>query len=203
MESMSAESPSELKKKKPVQFSWCQFFALVILFVVTAAAVGVAVYFTTRCDETDVSSPIFEEYTSPRLPDTLTPQHYDLWIQPFLATEDSNKNFTFTGTVDITVRCNKVTNRIFVNWRNLVIDESSVLIRRVGNLEDFNVSSRPNIEVHSIEYDITNEYVVINLWKKLQPNKSYAVFIKFKGKLNDDLRGFYRSSYLAEDSSTR
>ena len=48
----------------------------------------------------------------------------------------------------------------------------------------------------------TRETITIQVAQPLRPNRDYKVSMKFISFLNDELRGFYRSSYV-ENGATK
>lgn len=62
-----------------------------------------------------------------RLPKSLFPTHYRLWIHPILD-ENADNNFTFTGTVEIEINCTSNTNKIILHWDELNITDSDIKI---------------------------------------------------------------------------
>ena len=51
------------------------------------------------------------------------------------------------------------------------------------------------------EFDEDREFYIINLDKKIQKGNVYKVSIDFTSELNDELRGFYRSTYKNKDGT--
>lgn len=62
-----------------------------------------------------------------RLPKTLLPTHYRLWVHPLLD-ENSSNNFTFTGRVKIKIDCLSNTNKIILHLDELNITNSDIEI---------------------------------------------------------------------------
>lgn len=62
-----------------------------------------------------------------RLPKSLFPVHYRLWIHPLLD-EYSPDNFTFSGKVEIQINCTSNTNKIILHWDELNITDSNIKI---------------------------------------------------------------------------
>ncbi|MCL1600926.1 MAG: M1 family metallopeptidase [Actinomycetia bacterium] len=114
-----------------------------------------------------------------RLPRTVMPSHYDISIVPDL--EDAS----FTGTVGIDVDVAEATSSVVLNAIELKIENARVT---VGEVE----------YEASILYDEDQERVTLTLTSEL-PVGSARIDVSFTGILNDDLRGFYRSVYTADD----
>ena len=69
-------------------------------------------------------------------------------------------------------------------------------------MEEF--SSPENIKLGKIEvvghgFDIDREFYIIKLSKPIVKGNIYRVSIDFVSGLNDELRGFYRSTYKNEE----
>ncbi|CAG9853689.1 unnamed protein product [Phyllotreta striolata] len=95
-----------------------------------------------------INDTINEEQTKEplRIPKSLIPYHYRLWIHPILD-EDNDNNFTFTGHVVIQINCTENTNKIILHYDDLIISESdiTVYIPNVAPPED-----EPEGEEHDI-----------------------------------------------------
>lgn len=196
-------------EKNGIHLSWCQFIVLLCIFIGVTVAVGLIIGLTEsgcKCKEDITVTPEFKPYDYPILPQTMLPVHYDVSIQPYLDTGSPSTEFTFTGEVDVIVQCQAETYRIFLNLRNLTVYETSVSVRELGNYTSARrrgYSTRNHVDVHSTEYDLINEFYIINLWKKLKVGKKYGIYMQFIGWLKDDLRGFYRSKYTTKGGDVR
>ncbi|KAJ8940806.1 hypothetical protein NQ318_007892 [Aromia moschata] len=86
-----------------------------------------------------------------RLPNTLYPSHYKLWIHP-IVDEYGENNFTFTGRVKIQVDCLEETNKIILNWDDLNITDSDIRVYTVRHIESNSDSLKTQSEpkVHNI-----------------------------------------------------
>lgn len=112
-----------------------------------------------------------------RLPKNVKPLSYDLWVLPDLET------FTFRGTVDIQLEVTAATSHILVHAAELQI-QSAELLDAAGN---------PRTLVDSFLYP-ENQFFVTQWRRRLAPGR-YKLRLAFTGIINDELRGFYRSSY--------
>ena len=77
--------------------------------------------------------------------------------------------------------------KITLHAHQLIIDEESVLVES---------ATREEIYPTGHEYDLDRQFYVIHLDKSLKNGTIYEVSINFTSILNDDLSGFYRSSYM-------
>ncbi|XP_042234819.1 aminopeptidase N-like [Homarus americanus] len=57
----------------------------------------------------------------------------------------------------------------------------------------------PTVEIKHHSYDNKREFYIAHLNKKLAKGKKYVLSMEFNGTLNDQLKGFYRSSYKDTD----
>ena len=67
---------------------------------------------------------------------------------------------------------------------------------------DSNLIKIGNINVTEHQFDKEREFYVINLSKPIVNGNLYRISLDFTSSLNDDLRGFYRSSYKNKDKLT-
>ncbi|KAK7208464.1 peptidase family M1-domain-containing protein [Myxozyma melibiosi] len=120
------------------------------------------------------------------LPQNVKPLHYDLSLEP-----DFEK-FKFEGTVSILLDVFETSKEITLN--SLEIDIHSVVLTLPGDKLVSLHSSETNDDQQTVKF-IFNEYFTAGSQVKLT--------IDFTGILNDKMAGFYRSSYTAEDGSTK
>merc|ERR1739848_945710 len=104
-------------------------------------------------------------------------------------------NFTTKGFVKMRLQYTKNPNqhssydgfKITLHAHQLIIDEETVLVEESETDEEISPIGH--------EYDLDRQFYVIHLDKPLKNGTIYDVSIKFTSILNDDLSGFYRSSY--------
>ncbi|KAL5698640.1 AP-1 complex subunit mu-1-like [Ranunculus cassubicifolius] len=114
----------------------------------------------------------------PRLPQFAIPKRYDLNLKPDLIA------CTFTGTVQINLEIISSTKFLVLNASQLTIDHKSV------NFTSSSKEYRP-VDVNLVDED---EFVVFGFDENLPTGKG-NLFIGFNGILNDQMKGFYRSTY--------
>ena len=117
-----------------------------------------------------------------RLPRTILPKHYELHMNPDL------KNFTFSGYVRINIDITQPTDTIILNSKNLSIRDSIYLS---GNKCNFTENKDDEIIIIKKE-DLA----------KINDVGSYLLSISFDGILNDQMAGFYRSTYKLPNGET-
>lgn len=119
-------------------------------------------------------------FTITRLPNATHPLLYNLKI-----TTDF-KTSTFTGTAQILVTIVNSTNQILLNSKGLKID--------YVEFRNFDKDTKQSV---SYILDPENELMVITPSQSgiLQPKTYWKIIINYSGKLNDDMVGYYLSSY--------
>ncbi len=117
-----------------------------------------------------------------RLPASVSPQHYEVRLEPDL------KNFTFAGDETVAIEIHEPVEEIQLNALELEIDQATV------SREGESVSGKA-------ELDAVNERAILNFGRKLNPGK-WSLRIRFRGILNDKLHGFYRSQYKDAEGRT-
>ena len=115
-----------------------------------------------------------------RLPRSVIPDHYELRLEPDVETA------TFAGSVAVDVVVAEPTDVIVLNAAELEID-AAVLVTADGD----------RIEATAAE-DQDREQLALRLATAAAPGAA-RLEIDFRGILNDDLRGFYRSIYVDQD----
>ena len=111
-----------------------------------------------------------------RLPRAVTPRHYALSLTPNL---DGGR---FEGTATIEVTVNEPVAAIVLNAIELEIQ--SAVVRDVHDRE----------QVGRVAFDAAHERATIALPDTITPGEA-TLTIRYAGALNDDLRGFYRSTF--------
>lgn len=120
------------------------------------------------------------------LPKNVKPIHYDLTLEPNLET------FEYEGKVVIDLDVVEDTRSISLNTLQLKIHSSKI------SIGDKLVTSSP--EIHYNEDTQTTKI----LFNETIPGGSKATLTQtFAGTLNDNMAGFYRSSYKGKDGSTK
>ena len=113
---------------------------------------------------------------SHRLPDTVTPQRYEIRLTPNLA------GSTFTGEETVVVKIHQPTKEIILNAAEIEI--RSVSIKALSGAE----------VPGTVSVDESNEQAVLRFSQLLEPG-SWQLHLTFTGILNNKLHGFYRSTY--------
>lgn len=125
-----------------------------------------------------------------RLPDSLIPESYKVFIQPYLyaaiTNNYTNQSFAFTGHSTVSVKCMRDSKSIFLHAQNLNV--TTLEVRKPDSNEKLSVSG------YKIHHDESN-FLEIQLKDKMFENGTYDIFTQFEGELFDGLDGFYVSRY--------
>jgi aminopeptidase N len=111
-----------------------------------------------------------------RLPRHVLPVHYDLHLEPDLA------SWTFEGSVSITIGVLETTHELVLNAAEIDIHDA-VLHAETGA-----------VPVADIGYDLEAGRATLTLADAV-PAGTYRLDIDYSGLINDQLRGLYRSVY--------
>ncbi len=111
-----------------------------------------------------------------RLSHDVAPHHYRIRIEPDLA------RATFDGTEQITVEVTQPTDRVVLNAIEIVIHEVWIVGESDGRLDA------------DVEYHEETQRVSLRFPRVITPGP-WDLYCRFSGVLNDQLRGFYRSTF--------
>jgi puromycin-sensitive aminopeptidase len=120
-----------------------------------------------------------------RLPRHARPHRYDLELRPDLSAA------TFEGRVVIEVELLEESDRLVVNA--LELDLLRVRLEPPGGEVGTSGSDQPPL-VPTVSFDEPNQMVILSFDRPL-PAGMHRLTIEFTGTLNDQLRGFYRSTF--------
>ena len=115
-----------------------------------------------------------------RLPRTVVPRRYELRLEPDL------EAFTFVGTVGVDIEVLEPVGEIVLNAAELEISG--------GDLD--------GAALAGVDYDDEHERAVLRLGEPATPGLA-RLNLSFTGTLNDQLRGFYRSTFTDDDGDER
>ena len=118
-----------------------------------------------------------------RLPRTVVPTRYDLVLEPDLGSA------TFSGTVEIEIDVHERVDEIVVNALDLAIDQATVRTE-VG----------AEVAVTDVAHDEELQRATLALAVPVEPG-AWLLRMSFRGELNDQLHGFYRSTYTDDDGT--
>ncbi|CAO1393773.1 unnamed protein product [Diamesa tonsa] len=123
-----------------------------------------------------------------RLNDDVIPSHYKLEFTPYFEKEGLKEQFTFDGVVIISLKTIKPNiSSIVLHANELNIDKWE--INETGALnKDSGVFDNSTYEVKTHKWTIP-------LKDFMKINTEYQLRVEYTGALNDEMKGFYRSSY--------
>lgn len=112
------------------------------------------------------------------LPSNYTPSHYEIELSDINLEKNS-----FVGNVKIDVRTNDGSNSVSLNMRDLELVSAMA-----------EISDNEFVEIIGTETDIVNDVVVLKFPRVLEEAK-FRLNIEYKGKIQTNMSGFYRSDY--------
>ncbi|KAL6262287.1 hypothetical protein P5V15_007381 [Pogonomyrmex californicus] len=190
-------------RKRGCTISRCGAFLLGAFFLISLVITGLLVYHFAPCLEEKQVQPCSDGsslletgrgFSKPtkkkldvRLPKSVMPDLYELWLIPFIW----EGNFTFNGEVKILVNVTMDTSNVTLHAADMKIDESFTNIREYSGKSN----KTKVIGIAEQRNDTDRQFHVIRTSNTLRKGKQYVVHLKFIGHLNDYLQGFYRSSY--------
>ncbi|KAG4080264.1 hypothetical protein HA402_010756 [Bradysia odoriphaga] len=130
----------------------------------------------------------FQEIIDYRLPTRVVPSNYDLTINPYF---DGEKQFTFDGVVRITIRTSQTNvNEIVVHAHDLTFRENLNTLTEAKDPTTIAITNRSRNA-------ITQKYI-LTLASAMKPNIDYILEFYYSGNMNQEMKGFYRSSYIQD-----
>lgn len=162
---------------------------LILFCTITYLCYGYPMYEDTK--QNSKSAPNY------RLDTIVKPQSYVIYLTPYFEKNEmpNKEEFTFDGNVIIWIRASKPVDEIVLHAKNLNFSSNS---------EDFyleETQAAPNrINVLNIDLDDITDKLSLKLESKIKNDTIYMLSIKnFVGKINDDMKGFYKSYYIGKD----
>ncbi|XP_069957632.1 aminopeptidase N-like [Cherax quadricarinatus] len=132
-----------------------------------------------------ITSTLKEEKKNIRLPRALKPLHYLVKLQPFI-----NGNFSILGYVEVEMEVLEPTLNITLHIVDIITKNETIRL-----IDKDNQEGAADLVIKKHEYDNEREFYVAHLEEALQQGHKYILSMEFTGFLNDNLRGFYRSTY--------
>ncbi|XP_061117877.1 endoplasmic reticulum aminopeptidase 1-like [Conger conger] len=120
-----------------------------------------------------------------RLPETVWPLHYDLFIHPNLTTLD------FTGTVQIQLEVLQDTSVIILHSRDLRISKAALL--ESSRILPLQVLENPEFQQVALQADGVT----------FTQGSKCAVYLEFAANLSESFHGFYKSTYRTSQGEVR
>ncbi|EYC45967.1 hypothetical protein Y032_0412g977 [Ancylostoma ceylanicum] len=129
------------------------------------------------------AAPVKEKYE--RLPTFAVPEHYELKIVPDM------KSFSFSGSVNLTIRVLQPTDVIKLHMMTIKIDSAKATMEDGLVLKDLRHTYDPKFNI-----------VTFELGTQANP-QTITLALEYTGEINDKMRGFYRSSYKDEQNQEK
>lgn len=131
------------------------------------------------------TNPPFEEETTlvkdVRLPTDIRPDRYYLKLTPYIY----EGNFTFDGECSVIVNVTNDTNKVTFHGVELTFHKIKL----------FALADRKPVTIIRRTEDLPRQFHILILGETLKRGEQYILNITYTGVLNDNLHGFYRSSY--------
>ncbi|GFO47453.1 aminopeptidase n [Plakobranchus ocellatus] len=122
-----------------------------------------------------------------RLPDHVSPRHYDVELQPYMYSGNP-EDFSYKGKVKMIVRCNKPSSNVTMHIDLIQVEPASV--KFYGETP---MNSDPIYE--SYEIDKIRQFIIVKLSHNMAVGRSYIIEMSYSAKMPDDLKGVYYSKY--------
>lgn len=149
-----------------------KLFVCLVLCTVFGASLG---KFPLVPDPRDSSLPRASEIY--RLPNDTKPISYEIWLEPEF------EEFTFEGSVVITIRVEEETDVITLHADNLTLDTAHLF------------RENEELTITETQYDGEFHFLQFLLDEPVQPEEELTLSIKYSGNLQSNRRGFYRAAY--------
>uniref|UniRef100_A0A8C4HDV7 Thyrotropin-releasing hormone-degrading ectoenzyme n=1 Tax=Dicentrarchus labrax TaxID=13489 RepID=A0A8C4HDV7_DICLA len=126
-----------------------------------------------------------QPWRNSRLPGSVRPRHYDLRLAVYM------DNFTFSGEVSIELECINAT-------RFIVLHTDRLEVRCGAGGRPANRPGGGAMRIHRhFPYPANQMYVVV-LHREMKPMRVYRLNVSFDAAIEDELLGFFRSSYTLQ-----
>jgi hypothetical protein len=146
--------------------------------------------------EKTISSDITANKIDYRLPTNVKPIHYKITLDPLIEDPDPS---TFNGKVIIRVKVIEETEHITLHYNNLTIH--NVNITRASDETDLTVYHSHNPVTHFWVISL-NTSDSEDAEQTFKANEEYLIVTNYSGHHQDDMYGFYRSSYKDQENKT-
>ncbi|RVE53196.1 hypothetical protein evm_002029 [Chilo suppressalis] len=162
------------------ELTHCDQNKLLVLPITTESSKSVIPLETTTLPTTTEEAEV--TVTDVRLPNNIKPDRYYLKLTPYIY----EGNFTFDGVISVVVTVKNDTKEVTFHGVELTFD-SIKLFEKAGDGREITVMTKTE--------DVPRQFHILKLNETLKAGKQYVLNITYTGILNDNLHGFYRSSY--------
>lgn len=154
----------------------CDQSKLLVLPLTTERSMNVIPLDTTTPEPNPIPSPM-----ELRLPGNVKPERYYLKITPYIF----EGNFTFDGEVSVLLTVVNETDQVVFHGVELSLHEVKMYEKENGK----------GVVITRRTEESLRHFHILSVSEPLQVGKQYVLNITYTGILNDNLHGFYRSSY--------
>lgn len=128
-----------------------------------------------------------------RLPDVYKVNDYIIFMDVYLDENDQqNKNFTFTGVVTMNFELKNDVKKIIFHNEGLIILDYNLNKTNEARIDDLELGSEPMKNFSIIKRKTREDLTAGN----------YSLNISYSGKISNDSRGFYMSTYTNAENRT-
>ncbi|XP_034661661.1 membrane alanyl aminopeptidase isoform X1 [Drosophila subobscura] len=169
------------------------------LAVLVAACLSLASAGTRQLQQDNVQPPatLATELGDYRLSESINPVSYNITLRPYLLVDDT-KRFTFDGEVWIEVIPNVATRSVYLHSKNLTYSVSEYWAKPTG------VAVPTPVKFNAInETNYDTDIVMLSTVDILAVGQAYILHFVYTGLMEDDMHGFYRSSYVDDNNETK
>lgn len=136
----------------------------------------------------------YEDVENYRLPTNIIPKSYGITLKPYLRDTDGTRQFTFDGVAEIVIVPQESTKLLELHSKSLNYSSMQYWKQSASNL----IMELPNPVVNT-----TTDKLIFNFDAELLEQEEYVLAFKYVGLMQDDMRGFYRSSYKDSKNVTK
>ncbi|XP_041970212.1 aminopeptidase N [Aricia agestis] len=158
----------------------CDQNKLLVVPLTTESSKNVALETTTNSLDVTTESEL-STVTDVRLPTNIKPNRYYLKLVPYII----EGNFTFDGEISILLTVKNNTNRVTFHGVELTFHKINLYKQEDGK----------EVKIVRRTEDVPRQFHIIDTEETLGAGQLYVLNITYTGVLNDNLHGFYRSSY--------
>ncbi|XP_045494517.1 aminopeptidase N [Colias croceus] len=159
------------------ELSHCDQSKLLVIPLSTEPSVNIE---TTALIET-TTQPEKNTVIDVRLPSNIKPDRYYLKLTPYIF----EGNFTFDGEISVIITVRNETDTVTFHGVELTFISIELFKKEDG---------RP-IKILQRREDVSKQFHILTTEETLKAGQQYVLNITYVGILNDNLHGFYRSSY--------
>ncbi|EYB84648.1 hypothetical protein Y032_0312g2162 [Ancylostoma ceylanicum] len=195
-------------KRTVVECNGLNLIVTILAIILAVVATFLLTYFltknaydTSKKPGGDDNNDNKEEDNSPsaaelRLPTSVEPVHYDLKVKVYLPNYvnfPQEKDFTFDGDVEMTLKIIEPVKKIVLNMRDIKIDKEHSVFTAGGE----------KIDIEKVEPLPKLEKVDIVLAKPIEKGKDAKLKLIYTGIINNKLGGLYQTTYHEKDGTKK